>query len=100
MFIISPVSSKLITILFIFYLPPPLCVCFCVVCGSYSVSEGWNGDHSLDQGKNSNTLQYGPPHVLHLTQLPINKKPYRQEKHGKGCGVHRSSGGFAKLSPF
>ena len=39
-----------------------VCVCVCVsvwvVCGSYSMSEGWNGDDRLDQGKNSNTLQY------------------------------------------
>lgn len=42
-----------------FICPPllsPLRVCVCVVCGSYSMSESWNGDHRLDQGRNSNTL--------------------------------------------
>lgn len=38
--------------------------------------------------------------MLHFTQLPINKKLYRQEKHGKGCGLHQLSGGFTKLFPF
>lgn len=76
--------------LYFFYLPPsPLpCVCLCVVCGSYSMSEGWNGDDSLDQGKNSNTLLCTMPHVLHFTWLPINKKLYRQEKQGGGAVAH------------
>lgn len=59
MFIIFTVASKLILFLCIFICPPsPLCVCVraYVVCGSYSMSESWNGDHRLDQGRNSNTL--------------------------------------------
>lgn len=56
MFIVS--LLKLNMILFIFLSPPPLPspACLCVVCGSYSMSEGWNGDDSLDQGKICNTL--------------------------------------------
>lgn len=56
-FIISTVASALILFLcFVFILPPSLpCVrlraCACEVCGSHSVSESWNGNHRLDQGK-------------------------------------------------
>lgn len=52
MFIISTVASELI-LFFLFALPLPF---LCVVCGCYSVSESWNGDHRLDKGRNINTL--------------------------------------------
>lgn len=58
MFIISTVASELILFLcvFLFFLFARPLPCVCVVCGSYSMSQSWNGDHRLDQGRNNTTL--------------------------------------------